>query len=205
MCVTSAAYAQELDTKLVTQACQTAGTEHSALVETLRSSGWQVVEPANLSETDLALFTYAGLDNRIRPSDAEGLRWKAAWDMSQRMAGGLRLLKPSEGPRIYRSFLNAENAVLRAETYLVNGTPTRTICTLTASGQLAANMASQPLAEDAIALYSYDLTPHGSSALALFRPSLVTKLSGNPTIRANPDLVASLTISTDLNTEQVIQ
>lgn len=203
------AFAAQPDLPATAEACTTAKGDFTAFIARLGELGWTRVAAPDLSDADIVLLNFSTLPSRLAPSERRPALWKQGWELGLLTSGGLRRLKPADGPKLYRAFLTGTDAVLRADRLLPGGPLGKTVCTITVAGPpaatLAEDLAGKTAAEVDVAETLVRRTDSGSSGLSLYRPSAVSDLTGNDILEADPDLVATYLISSDINTEQVKQ
>ncbi|MBK4214854.1 hypothetical protein JJJ17_02830 [Paracoccus caeni] len=204
--VASAADAQQVELRKTGEICNEATSDFPALLDQLEAAGWTRIAPADLTEDDLTLFTFAGMPNRIGPEEPDPGAWAQAWKMGRGGADGLRRLAPSEGPAFHRAFLRAENAVMRADLTSPEGAQVYGLgCIVTVAGEGADALAhdGQPPVE----LAHYTNAPNGLGAAFVFtfRPSAIAERAGEETLAIDPDLVTTLNLFKDIPAQQVPQ
>lgn len=198
----TAANAAAVDLKATALACNAASADFSELQAELTELGWQPVAAADLSDDDLILLTFAGFPNRVAPTETNATAWQSSWQMGMGASEGLRRLAPTEGPELYRAFLRAENAVMRADLQKPEGAPHYSVgCSITVAGEAASALAETPVEQIDTAHYTTAPPELGAATLFMFRPSAVAELTGQPNIKIDPDLVTTLITFTDIPAE----
>lgn len=196
--------AQAVDFDATRAACTAKSTDFAAMVSGLEAAGWSRVAPADLSDADLTLFAFSNLMFSAMPGVTDAPRWKTAWASAYRGATGLRPLRPSEGPKVFREFLRADNAVMRAELTVPGGPTALAVCTFTVAGQGAADQSERPVDQIQIAQFPEPSSNQAPQpATYWFRLSAISGLIETETLTAEPDLVATFVIPTQINTDQV--